>query len=54
MEGSPLAFHERVRQGFLALAAVSPERYYVLDSTATIDETQRQVRTKTLERLGAR
>lgn len=53
MEGAPLAFHERVRQGFLALAAVSPERYCVLDSMATIDETQRQVRTKTLERLGA-
>jgi dTMP kinase len=54
MEGAPLAFHERVRQGFLELAAASPERYCVLDSTATIDETQQRVRTKALERLGPR
>ena len=54
MEGAPLAFHERVRQGFLALAAANPERYCILDSTATVDETQQWVRTKTLERLGTR
>jgi dTMP kinase len=54
MEGAPLAFHERVRQGFLALAAATPERYCVLDSTATVDETQQRVRSRTLERLGTR
>jgi dTMP kinase len=54
IEGAPLAFHERVRQGFLALAALRPERYCVLDSTGTIDDIQRQVRLRVLERLGAR
>lgn len=54
IEAAPLAFHERVRQGFLALAALCPERYCVLDSTLTIDETQRQVRLRTLENLGSR
>ena len=54
IEGAPLAFHERVRQGFLALAALRPERYCVLDSTLTIDEIQRHVRLRALERLGTR
>lgn len=30
-----LSFHERVRQGFLALAAASPQRWHVIDSTQT-------------------
>lgn len=28
-----LAFHQRVRQGFLALAAAAPDRWHVIDST---------------------
>jgi dTMP kinase len=32
-----MAFHRRVRAGFLALAARSPERYVVIDSTETAD-----------------
>lgn len=32
-----MAFHRRVRDGFLALAAESPERYVVIDSTETAD-----------------
>jgi dTMP kinase len=31
-EGFDLAFHRRVRDGFLALAAASPERFVVLDA----------------------
>jgi dTMP kinase len=54
MEGASLEFHARVRQGFLALAAASPDRYRVLDATRTIEETQRQVRAAALERLGRR
>ena len=32
LEAESVAFHERVRQGFLALAAARPERYLVLDA----------------------
>ena len=54
IESAPLAFHERVRQGFLALAARGPARYCVLDSTLPIDETQRQVRRHAVRQLGPR
>lgn len=33
-----LAFHRRVRDGFLALAAGSPERFVVVDATRAADE----------------
>jgi dTMP kinase len=36
-EGRPLAFHERLRAGFLALAAAEPERYVVIDASAPAD-----------------
>lgn len=54
MESAPLAFHERVRQGFLSLAAADAKRYCVLDSTASIDDIQRRVRERVDALLGAR
>jgi dTMP kinase len=54
MESAPIAFHERVRAGFLALAAAHPDRYCVIESTGSVDDVQRQVRAKTVERLGPR
>ena len=38
-----LAFHERVRAGFLALAAAEPERFRVVDSTRPIGVVAREV-----------
>jgi dTMP kinase len=38
-----LAFHERVREGFLALAAAEPDRWVVIDATASADEVAIQV-----------
>jgi len=38
LESQPIAFHERVRQEFLQLAAVDPERYFIVDGNQTIDE----------------
>jgi dTMP kinase len=37
-EGFDLAFHRRVRNGFLALAAASPERFVVVDATRPAGE----------------
>jgi dTMP kinase len=37
IEGQSLEFHQRVRQGFLDLAAADPDHYAVLDARAPID-----------------
>ena len=37
-------FHDRVRQGFLALAAREPDRYLVLDAGGPVEELAEQVR----------
>ena len=44
-EGLDLAFHRRVREGFLALAAASPERFVVVDATKPLDEVATTVNT---------
>jgi len=44
MEAESLAFHARVREQFLALAARGPGRYLVLDGGAAPDEVHRRVR----------
>ncbi|AIY15798.1 dTMP kinase [Pimelobacter simplex] len=38
IEGEGLAFHQRVRQSFLDLAAHDPEHYLVVDARRSIDE----------------
>ena len=38
LESQPIAFHERVRQEFLQLAAFDPERYFIVDGNQSIDE----------------
>jgi dTMP kinase len=38
LEAQPIAFHERVRQEFLQLAAVDPERYFIVNGNQSIDE----------------
>jgi dTMP kinase len=44
-EGFDLAFHRRVRDGFLALAAAAPERFAVVDATRSVDEVATAVNT---------
>lgn len=43
LERADLAFHQRVRQGFLALAAQEPERYIVLNALKTPDELASEI-----------
>jgi hypothetical protein len=37
LESEPLAFHERIRQEFLQLALMDPERYLVVDATQSVE-----------------
>jgi dTMP kinase len=46
------AFHERLRQGFLAIAAAEPQRCVVLDATGAIAEVHRTVIAAVNQRLG--
>ena len=43
LEAEPLAFHERVRQEFLQIARLDPERYLVVDGTQAIDEIHNEI-----------
>jgi dTMP kinase len=51
LEAEPLAFHQRVRDHFLALAARSPERYLVLDATVCAEDVAAAVLEAVLGRL---
>jgi dTMP kinase len=43
LEAEPLAFHQRVREQFLTLAAAHPPRYLVVDASATVDTIAEQI-----------
>ena len=54
IEGQSLEFHQRVRQGFLALAEADPAHYLVLDARASVDEIAAAVRERVAKLLEAR
>ena len=43
LEAEPTEFHERVRQEFLQIAMMDPERYFVVDGTQSVEEIHRQI-----------
>ena len=46
LEAQPLAFHERVRQEFLQIAMLDPERYFVVDGTKSVAEIHQGITTR--------
>ena len=50
-ESKGLAFHQRLREGFQALAAAEPERCAVIDATASMDSVEAQLWAVVRERL---
>ena len=44
MEEMEIAYHERVRAGYLAMAAQEPDRWVVVDANREIDEVQATIR----------
>lgn len=51
IEAEGLAFHDAVRRGFLALAAAEPQRFAVIDASASLDEIESRVAAVVGERL---
>jgi dTMP kinase len=43
LEAEPTEFHERVRQEFLQIAMMDPERYFVVDGTQSVAEIHSQI-----------
>ena len=52
-ESLPRAFHDRVREGFLAIARNEPERCAVIDASQDIDAVAAAIAHVVAERLGA-
>jgi dTMP kinase len=52
-ENEELAFHERVRQGYLLMAAEEPDRLRVVDASGTLEAVQASVRKIVDERMGS-
>lgn len=52
MERKTLDFHQRVRQGFLTLAELHPERIVVIDGSLDIDVIHQQILQSVRDRLG--
>jgi len=48
------AFHERVRAGYLAIAAAEPERVVTVDGTGPVEQVRKAVLQAVRDRLGAR
>jgi dTMP kinase len=53
-EREAVAFHDRIRRGFLALAAAAPERVVVIDATAERSAVAARIAAVADERLGGR
>jgi dTMP kinase len=51
MEQKEMAYHERVRAGYLVMVAREPERWSLLDATRELDQVQAVVRRLVMARL---
>lgn len=51
LDQEDVEFHQRVRQGYLELAAAEPERWLIVDARPSVAEIQRRIR-EAMERFG--
>ncbi len=52
MERKDLAFHDRVRDGYLTLARQEPDRIRIVDASGSVEQVQRVVRKLVAQALG--
>jgi len=52
LESQPIDFHERVRQEFLQIAALDPERYFIISGAQSIQATHAAIVTRVSEIAG--
>lgn len=50
-EFEDISFHNKVREGFLKLAAIEPERFIIVDATKTVEEITSEIYEKIKDRL---
>ena len=51
MEGKGAQYHQRVRQGFLDLVALDPDRYFLLDASESVEVVHQQICKVVLQHL---
>jgi len=51
LEQEQLEFHERVRQGYLALARAEPDRWVIVDAARATEEVQKEIRARVSTQL---
>lgn len=51
-ESEGVAFHQRVRDGFRAMAAEEPERWVIIDGSRSLDAAANDIRSVVRDRLG--
>jgi len=54
LDQKEVAYHTRVRNGYLALMQAEPHRFIVIDGSQTIVQVQQEIRTRMLQELQAR
>lgn len=54
LDQKDVAYHTRVRNGYLELARVEPQRFIVIDGTRAMDLVQQDIRARMLRALSAR
>lgn len=54
LDQKDLAYHTRVREGFLKMAKEEPQRWIVVDGTQPVDQVQQEIRKKLEEKLEGR
>jgi dTMP kinase len=53
-EQEALEFHQKVRNGYLALAGSEPDRFVVVDASLDVDQVSRLITTAVLDRLAGK
>jgi len=54
LDAYALAFHRRVREGYLTLARQDPQRWVIIDASQPFDQVQSQIRQVVIDRLTSR